>query len=312
MKRIITCAAILSLSGQFVAVSAFDLPAIDVKTLTETEAFTSARQVPAPNPGETNVSAMQAAILARMSSNSLKSIALTLKGLINLNHSAKPSRGYAKDVAGAAKELSSDTDALYSSLKKEEYREAFREMVSIRLGAGKLRKLADSIKNEANYTFWSGPELIGIGNALDQDMAWVKDSGKIYSFVVPVLKDNRLRDNWEAFSAERKAGLNRWEDLTLKGGLSLSDLDSLLKGAAELKKLWELYQQSFISSNKTQLSLEDLAAEKKLKVCFFKKLEKETCVYKCIGGTKHEQPMQRPDPWDNQLVVPCPQIVLPF
>lgn len=51
---------------------------------------------------------------------------------------------------------------------------------------------------------------------------------------------------------------------------------------------------------------------KALKVCWLKTMEKDTCVYACKDGAAHTQPMQRPNPWDNEPVIPCPQLVFPF
>lgn len=53
-------------------------------------------------------------------------------------------------------------------------------------------------------------------------------------------------------------------------------------------------------------------AAKKIKACWLKTAENDTCGYKCTGGTTYSQPMQRPNPWDDQPVVPCPQLVFPF
>lgn len=53
-------------------------------------------------------------------------------------------------------------------------------------------------------------------------------------------------------------------------------------------------------------------AAKAMKVCWFKTMDKDTCVYKCKDGSEHTQPMQRPNPWDQQPVMPCPQLVFPF
>jgi hypothetical protein len=55
-----------------------------------------------------------------------------------------------------------------------------------------------------------------------------------------------------------------------------------------------------------------LSVDKKMKVCWFKTMEKDNCVYKCKDGSVHTQPMQRPNPWDDQPVIPCPQLVFPF
>lgn len=51
---------------------------------------------------------------------------------------------------------------------------------------------------------------------------------------------------------------------------------------------------------------------KRIKACMFKEIKKDTCVYKCIDGSTHTQPVQRPNPWDNEPVIPCPQFVFPF
>ncbi|MDA8244996.1 MAG: hypothetical protein M0025_12865 [Elusimicrobia bacterium] len=54
------------------------------------------------------------------------------------------------------------------------------------------------------------------------------------------------------------------------------------------------------------------SADKKIKVCWFKTAEKDNCVYKCKDGSTFTQPMQRPNPWDNEPVIACPQLVFPL
>lgn len=56
----------------------------------------------------------------------------------------------------------------------------------------------------------------------------------------------------------------------------------------------------------------DRSADKAMKVCWLKTMEKDNCVYKCKDGSTYTQPMQRPNPWENEPVLPCPQLVFPF
>ena len=54
------------------------------------------------------------------------------------------------------------------------------------------------------------------------------------------------------------------------------------------------------------------AANKDARACLFKETQGETCVYKCEGGTNYTRPMKRPGPWNDEPVVPCPQVVFTF
>lgn len=56
----------------------------------------------------------------------------------------------------------------------------------------------------------------------------------------------------------------------------------------------------------------ETAADKKIKSCWLKDMEKDTCIYKCSDGSAHTQPIQRPSPWSDQPVIACPQLVFPF
>lgn len=56
----------------------------------------------------------------------------------------------------------------------------------------------------------------------------------------------------------------------------------------------------------------DTKAGAKIKACWLKGMEKDVCVYKCNDGSAYTRPMQRPLPWSDTPVMPCPQLVFPF
>lgn len=56
----------------------------------------------------------------------------------------------------------------------------------------------------------------------------------------------------------------------------------------------------------------DTKGGERIKACWLKSMEKDVCVYKCKDGSTYTQPMQRPLPWNDTPVLPCPQLVFPF
>lgn len=54
------------------------------------------------------------------------------------------------------------------------------------------------------------------------------------------------------------------------------------------------------------------AAGKTARACLFKETQGETCAYKCEGGTSYTRPLKKPGPWNDEPVVPCPQVVFTF
>lgn len=50
-----------------------------------------------------------------------------------------------------------------------------------------------------------------------------------------------------------------------------------------------------------------------LKLCLFRRIEKDQCVYKCTDGGFLREPVREPDPFDRDgTTIPCPQILIPL
>lgn len=48
-------------------------------------------------------------------------------------------------------------------------------------------------------------------------------------------------------------------------------------------------------------------------VCWFQRVERDQCLYRCSDGSTIRRPVQERDPWDNDgAVIACPQVVFPF
>ncbi len=54
------------------------------------------------------------------------------------------------------------------------------------------------------------------------------------------------------------------------------------------------------------------SAGKKVKACVFSSYANDVCNYKCNDNTTYTQPFTTPDPWNDNPVILCPQLVFPF
>ncbi|HOI42232.1 MAG TPA: hypothetical protein PK523_04740 [Elusimicrobiales bacterium] len=315
MKKSAITATLLIAAGRLFAAPAFDLPSQDLSSLRGSTPAVSPLSTPEPGqlPGEEALLPDQHMLLARMTVMSLKSAALALTGLEEMNSPHKAPREYTARVTALSEALIERLSLLEDGLHRRNGREAFLESVKMRKGAGELRETSALIAGSPNFTYWGGRDLEYAASELDGRMTSLRKSLPwLYSFVTPELKTEKLRGEWEAFTTERKEALARWEEQTLRGELSFKGLDRLLNSAATLREMWEIYQEAAMKRSGPCVSLEKVSEEKGLRGCFFKTLRNDTCVYRCVGGASYEQPMQRPSPWDDRPVVPCPQIVFPF
>lgn len=48
-------------------------------------------------------------------------------------------------------------------------------------------------------------------------------------------------------------------------------------------------------------------------MCLLSRIERDECVYSCVGGKEYRTPVRQNDPWDRDTpVIACPQVVFPF
>ncbi|OGR71895.1 MAG: hypothetical protein A2089_11905 [Elusimicrobia bacterium GWD2_63_28] len=69
---------------------------------------------------------------------------------------------------------------------------------------------------------------------------------------------------------------------------------------------------SFKMPGKPAWADDERKAERRLKGCLFNEAQGDTCVYKCEGGKNYVRPMNRPSPFGDEPVVPCPAFVIQF
>jgi len=264
-----------------------------------------APSLPAPAKELEATTPEQCAILAEMTARSLRTIALTLQGLENAYDKNRAPEEFTFSVNHYTNELLCATKGIHANLKSKTYQWLFINSVRVRKYSKSLKKKLELIEGHENYDYWFGPNIESSAEELENLMNKLKKlTPEYYSFVKPELKNPLLKEDWGKFVNERIQELKRWEKLYLAGRITYNDFKSLVNGAVSLKETWELYQES---------TLQNKSGDKFIKACFLKKIEKDTCVYKCSGGTTYVLPIERPFPnFDNEPSIVCPQIVFPF
>ncbi len=240
-------AAILIPSGGLFAAPVFDLPSQDLASFTGAPAAVvpAATAEPSRAPGEEALIPDQHMLLARMTVMSVKSMALSLRGLEEMNSPHKAPGGYTARVTALSEALIAHLSLLEDGIHRRNGREAFLESVKMRKRAGELREAAALIAGAPNFTYWGGRDLEYASGELDARMSSLRKSLPwLYAFVTPELRTEKLRREWETFTAERKEDLARWEEQTLRGELSFEALDRLLISAVTLREMWETYQEA--------------------------------------------------------------------
>lgn len=309
MKKI----AMLALISMFVSASfAASVPAPD--DFGSLHAISAERladvRVPAvPAPTKLEAAApLQYALLAKMTARSIKIMGLTLRGLRSgdMNDENKPPSKYTVRVNFFADELMRDTNLIEANVKFKNNKRLFINQASVKWEAAVLKRNLELIKGSENYSYWFGPDIEEAADTLVNLMDGLKESvPDFYSFVKPELKNQNLKKEWEEFVAERIESLERWENLYLGNKLNYGEFLNLIDAAADLKRMWELYQES---------TLKGKARDKFLKICFIREIKDNNCVYKCSGGTEYSRPIERPAPGFEEPLpsVVCPQVLFPF
>ncbi|MEA3307767.1 MAG: hypothetical protein U9Q34_08285 [Elusimicrobiota bacterium] len=252
-----------------------------------------------------DVKPIQYIILSRMTARSVKIIGLTLQGLETMNNSNKAPSKYTRQINRLADDLIRALNTMGKSLEYKHYKQLFTRLVHVRSKAQRLKESLKLIEGHENYGYWFGTDIENSAKELDTFMKSLKKSEKnIYSFIIPELKNEKLKKEWETFVATGISDLNRWEKLYMEKKLSYSEFTDLVDAKVSLKEMWELYQES----------LKNKSSDKGIKACFIKEIKDNNCIYKCIGGSTYSTPIERPLPnfdYDKPSIV-CPQIVFPF
>jgi hypothetical protein len=140
----------------------------------------------------------------------------------------------------------------------------------------------------------------------------------------------RSRENWfDALVLEKEVSLPPAPSATVRFADYAAEFQEKLKDGAKYyvnwrfkragkvsRDAWMKYRETdlgtFAPSAAPAAKSRDLAPAA-LKVCWFKAIEEDECVYKCSDKTEHRQSAAIPDPAQpDQPVLACPQLVFPF
>ncbi|MCG2726337.1 MAG: hypothetical protein L6420_08830 [Elusimicrobia bacterium] len=258
------------------------------------------------NKAAQDIKPIQHIIFAGMTANRVKTIGIILQGLETMNSSNKAPVEYTQRINSFADDLVRYLNTMGESLEYGHYKQLFFSLVEVRSRAQSLKDSLKLIDGHENYAYWFGNDIEQAANELNLSMLTLKKSvPEIYSFIVPKLINQDLKEEWEAFVAVGISDLNRWEKLYMEKKLSYSGFTDLVDAKVSLKEMWEIYQES---------TLKNKSGNKFIKACVLKEIKDNSCVYKCAGGNTYTRTMERPLPnFENEPSnVICPQIVFPF
>ena len=185
---------------------------------------------PAPIPLESRF------ILGQMALNAVKSVSLTVEGLIKLRDPEAASRVNANRLENAVDEARLRMEEAADENARKDFMTSYMYLNEVHAQVFELRKVGAAFMKDGS---WGGKDISSQADALETNITAIKQ-GFPQDWFIPTLRDKRLQAEWEKFSGEQRGKLARYETQFKAGGLNDEDYNDLLKG---LRAQLEISQQ---------------------------------------------------------------------
>ncbi len=113
-------------------------------------------------------------MMAKMQSNTLRTVALSLKGLEQLNSPDKAPADYTRGVEEASEAVAESLISMDEAIRDRDSAMLRMETIRLEPTIEKLAKLAQSIEGEANYSYWAGNDIKRIAAELGRNITEIR------------------------------------------------------------------------------------------------------------------------------------------